>query len=100
MIRKFRGQPIKRLFVAEPRAGTLYMSCDVTPEQWPAGGNTIIIPFFNPSIATVGSANITCPRTDNSADLCDSSLNGEKAHSKQRFVNSLKPNGKYTHHLL
>ena len=76
------------------------MSCDVTPEQWPAGGNAIIIPVFNSSIATVGSANSTCPPTDKSANLCDSSLNGEKAHFKQRFVNRLKPNGNYVHHLL
>jgi len=79
LIWTFRGQPIKRLFVAEPRADILYMSCDVTPEQWPAGGNTFIIQVFNSSIATVGSENSTCPRTDGSADLCDSSLNGEKA---------------------
>jgi hypothetical protein len=76
------------------------MSRDVTQEQWPAGDNTIIIQVFNSSIAAVGSANSTCPPTDNSADLCDSSLNGEKAHSEQRFVNRLKPNGYYMHHLL
>jgi len=76
------------------------MSRDVTQEQWPAGDNTIIIQVFNSSIAAVGSANSTCLPTDNSADLCDSSLNGEKAHSEQRFVNRLKPNGYYMHHLL
>jgi len=87
LIRAFRGQPIKRLFVAEPGADILYMSSDVTPEQWPAGGNMIIIQVFNSRIASVGSANSTRLRTDNSADRCDSSLDDEKAHSKQRFLN-------------
>jgi hypothetical protein len=35
------------------------------PEQWPAGGNKIIIQLFNSTIAAVGLENSTCPQTDN-----------------------------------